>query len=384
MVAFTFDAPPRIVSKLGASGDVGAIFRDLGCRNVALITDRIVLALRLPDLARASLAALRIEGAVFADVTPDPPEQVLFEAVRQARAAGVDGVCGLGGGSVLDTAKLVAVLLAGDQPLADMYGVDRIGGGRLPLVLVPTTAGTGSEVTPVAIITTGTAQKKGVVSRVLIPDCAVLDATLTERLPRATAAATGIDAIVHAIEAMTSRIRKNPMSDGFARQALRLLGAHIRAACDAPRDTAAREAMLLGSMWAGMAFANAPVAAVHALAYPLGGHFAVPHGVSNAIMLPHVLGFNRDAAAAIYAEIAPLLFPALADQTAGARVEGLIAGLARLAADLGLATRLRDVGVRPENLAMLASDAMEQTRLLVNNPRELRYDDALALYRAAY
>jgi alcohol dehydrogenase class IV len=264
-----------------------------------------------------------------------------------------------------------------------MYGVGPVRGDRLPLVLAPTTAGTGSEVTPIAIVTTGEAEKKGVVAPQLLPDWAILDPELTVGLPAAVTAATGIDAMVHAIEAFTSKHKKNVVSDCLARQALELLGGNIAKACHTPQDRDARGNMLLGSMLAGMAFANAPVAAVHALAYPLGGHFHVPHGLSNALVLPHVLDFNMPEAERHYAELAPILFPDLAGRSDAAKARGLVDGLKALGPELGMQTRLRDVGVSHNHLPMLAEDAMKQTRLLVNNPREMTYAAALAIYETA-
>ena len=244
-------------------------------------------------------------------------------------------------------------------------------GPRLPLVLVPTTAGTGSEVTPVSIITVGDEEKRGVSSPILLPDIAVLDPELTLGLPPAITAATGIDAMVHAIEAYASKsANNNPLSKMLARQALRLLGANIETAVTNGRDLEARAAMLLGSMLAGQAFANSPVAAVHALAYPIGGTFHVPHGLSNALVLPHVLRFNAPEAAHLYAEIAADAFPHLAaQQGAQARCAAFIDELAALCARVGLQPRLRDVGIGGEHLAKMAADAMKQQRLLVNNPR---------------
>ncbi|MDT8346041.1 MAG: iron-containing alcohol dehydrogenase [Thermohalobaculum sp.] len=387
MTPFTFQTTPRIVAGPGASAQAAGILAGLGCRKVVLVSDPGVIGAGLADVARAALADLGIGVFVWSDVVADPPEAKIIAAVDACRVAGVDGVLSIGGGSPMDTAKLVAVLLGQDQPLAQMYGIGNVQGTRVPLVLVPTTAGTGSEVTPIAIVTTGEAEKKGVVAPQLLPDAAILDATLTTGLPAEVTAATGIDAMVHAIEAFTSKHKKNPVSDCLAREALRLLGANIRRAVAEPGDLDARGAMLLGSMLAGMAFANAPVAAVHALAYPLGGHFKVPHGLSNAMVLPHVLEFNRGeatgAAQAMYAELAPLLFPELAAHDPEMRVTGLIGNLAALGPALGMRTRLRDVGVSHNHLPMLAEDAMKQTRLLVNNPREMTHEDALGIYERA-
>jgi alcohol dehydrogenase class IV len=240
----------------------------------------------------------------------------------------------------------------------------------------------GSEVTPIAIVTTRSGEKKGVVSPPLIPDWAVLDADLTLGLPQAVTAATGIDAMVHAIEAYTSKRLKNPLSDTLAREALRLLSGNIHAVCRDGSDREARGAMLLGSMLAGMAFANAPVAAVHALAYPIGALFHVPHGLSNAMVLPHVIRFNAPVTETLYGELADIIVPGAAG-SAAEKTALLVQALADLAPALGLDTSLRSAGINHNNLPKLAEDAMKQTRLLINNPREVTQADALAIYEAA-
>ena len=354
-----------------------------GCRKVAFVTDQMILELGLADAALDGLAKAGVDVWLFADVVADPPEHMILEAVASARAERIDAVVSVGGGSSMDTAKLIAVLANTDQPLSDMYGVGLVTGERLPLLLAPTTAGTGSEVTPISIVTTGSAEKKGVVSPQLLPDWAILDAELTVGLPASITAATGIDAMVHAIEAYTSKIRKNIVSDCLAKQALELLGANIRTACFKPDDLAARGSMLLGSMLAGMAFANAPVAAVHALAYPLGGHFHVAHGLSNALVLPYVFEYNLPAAETQYAELADILFPGLSGKSTDAKIDGMLSGIMQLGPELGLESRLCEVGVRQGDLALLAEDAMKQTRLLVNNPREMTYEAAYEIYQKA-
>ena len=293
---------------------------------------------------------------------------------------------GFGGGSSLDVAKLSALLIGSGEDLDGAWGVGNATGPRLPLALVPTTAGTGSEVTPVSIITVGEEEKRGVSSPVILPDIAVLDPDLTLGLPPAITAATGVDAMVHAIEAYASKSpNNNPVSKMLAREALRLLGANIETAVFNGRDAGARGAMLLGSMLAGQAFANSPVAAVHALAYPIGGTFHVPHGLSNALVLPHVLRFNAPEAAHLYAEIACDAFPHLSgDQGTQALCAAFIEELAGLSRKLGMPTRLREVKIGEEHLQKMAADAMKQTRLLVNNPRAVAESDALAIYRAAW
>lgn len=379
MQGFIFQTTPSVLVEAGASAKLGSLFRDLRCRAVLLVSDPGILQAGLLDRALAGLRDAGIGVTLFTDVKADPPEAVIEAAVEAARRAGIDGVAGLGGGSSLDVAKLVALLTPGVQTLAETYGVGLAKGPRLPLILAPTTAGTGSEVTPIAIVTTRSGEKKGVVSPPLLPDWAVLDPDLTLGLPAHVSAATGIDAMVHAIEAYTSKQRKNPVSDALAREALRLLAGNIHEVCRNGRNREARSAMLLGSMLAGMAFANAPVAAVHALAYPIGAQFHVPHGLSNAMVLPAVIRFNAPAAENLYAELAAIIAPS-ARGSAGERADALARALSELAPSLGLDASLRSAGITHDHLPRLAEDAMKQTRLLVNNPRALTYDDALAIY----
>jgi alcohol dehydrogenase class IV len=383
MTAFTFSTTRSLICEPGASERLATIAAELGIRQPCLVTDGGIARSGLlePVIARLKNAGLAV--TVFSDVIADPPESVIEQALAAARHGQCDGVIGFGGGSAMDTAKLVALLLRGQQTLQEVYGVGNAKGERLPLIQVPTTAGTGSEVTPIAIVTTGETTKMGVVAPQLLPDVAVLDATLTTGLPAAVTAATGIDAMVHAIEAYTSKHRKNPYSDMLAREALRLLGSNIETAVHQGDNLTARSNMLLGAMMAGQAFANAPVAAVHALAYPLGGIYHIPHGLSNALVLPHVMRFNLPAAEHAYNELAPYLLPngTLIGTSAAST---LINWLGHLCAELGLPTRLRDLDIPESAIPRLAADAMLQQRLLVNNPREVTEADAVAIYRAAW
>jgi alcohol dehydrogenase class IV len=284
----------------------------------------------------------------------------------------------------MDVAKLASYLLGSGDVLDEIWGVGVATGQRLPLALVPTTAGTGSEASPISVITCEGGTKLAVNSAPLIADWAVLDATLTVGLPRHVTAATGIDAIVHAVEAYTSARFKNPLSDALAREALRLLSGNLSAVIEQPHDLEARSEMLLGAHLAGLAFSNAPVAGVHALAYPLGGIHHLPHGLTNALMLRHVLAHNLDAAREYYAELAEILEPDCAGEGSQARAALLIERLDELARSSGLALRLRDHGVAFEEAPVLAREAMKQTRLLVNNPCEISESDAQRLYEAAW
>ena len=386
MNPFLFATTAQILCETGAAVRLAELCRERGGKRVLIVTDPGITQLGLLEPSLEGFASLGLSVAVFDQVVADPPEAIVQTAVAQAIDLQADLIVGFGGGSSMDVAKLVALLAHPhcQQQLADIYGVGNAKGQRLPLIQVPTTAGTGSEVTQISIITTGETSKMGVVSPLLLPDLALLDADLTLGLPPAVTAATGIDAMVHAIEAYTSKIKKNPLSDMLAREALRLLAGNLDEAVHNGKNRDARQAMLLGALLAGQAFANAPVAAVHALAYPLGGHFHIPHGLSNALVLPSVIAFNAPAAQELYAELAPLLVNDLKPGNAASLTDQLVTVLADLSPRCNLPSRLRDADVPESSLEMLARDAMLQQRLLVNNPREVTEADALAIYRQAY
>lgn len=381
MRPFAFHPGPRLLS---GSGRAGEIAERLPPGPVLFVTDADVRRLELPQPCLEALAASGREPLIFDSVEADPSRATLLHAVEAGRSAEVRSVVGFGGGSPMDVAKLAAYLLGSGDALDDIWGVGLATGPRLPLTLVPTTAGTGSEATPVAVITVEGAEKRGVNAPALVADWAVLDAGLTLGMPRALTAATGIDAIVHAVEAYTSAKAKNPISDLYAREALRLLATNLLTACEEPGNQAARAAMLLGAHLAGLAFANAPVAGVHALAYPLGGLHHLPHGLSNALMLRHVLAFNAEAARADYAELAEVLAPDCAPLGTQAKASLLIERLEQLVVASGLRPRLRDHGITFDEAPLLAREAMKQQRLLVNNPVEIREADAQRLYEAAW
>jgi alcohol dehydrogenase len=384
MQPFVFNTVPSIISKAGANLELAAVFNGLAVSRVLLVTDSGLVNIGLVQPVMDAMRVSGMEVELFDQVREDPPEAIVLAAAQCAQNFNADAVLGLGGGSSMDVAKLVAVLAGSTtQKLSDIYGVDLLTGQRLPLVLVPTTAGTGSEVTPVAVITTGKTTKAGVSSKQLLPDVAVLDAELTLGLPPAITAMTGIDAMVHAIEAYTSKIKKNAYSDALAKEALARLAGSIVTAVSDGENVEARANMLLGAMLAGQAFANAPVAAVHALAYPLGGHYHIPHGLSNALVLPAVMRFNASHASHLYAELAPILIPNCSGSDEEKTLQ-LISFIEQLIIQVGLPSTLKEAGVSEESLTTLAEDAMLQQRLLINNPREVTLADALAIYQAAY
>jgi len=384
MPQFTFETTPKIICEQGAAKRLGEIARGLGMSQVFLVTDIGLMKAGLIDGALTSLSEAGVKVTVFSDVLADPPEVSVQTAVKAAALVHADGVIGFGGGSSLDTAKLVALLAKTSQELPAIYGIGLARGPRLPLIQLPTTAGTGSEVTPIAILTTPSHEKKGVVSPLLYPDVAVLDSLLTLGLPPAITAMTGVDAMVHAIEAFTSRSKKNALSDALAIKALQLLYANLPAAVSDGKDAQVRENMLLGSLLAGMAFANAPVGAVHALAYPLGGHYQLPHGLTNSLVLLPVLKFNLPAAESLYAELGRAILPELNSVSDALAASNFIEAIAAHVITMPYAQRLREVGVKEHELEMLARDAMNVQRLLINNPRDVQFADALSLYQSAY
>ncbi|MCO8067986.1 iron-containing alcohol dehydrogenase [Acinetobacter schindleri] len=385
MQRFQFQTVPNIIAGLGTIRELHQILQKGKYVRVLLVTDQGMITQNLHEEVLYIINEAGLDYAIYADVQADPPEHIIADAISFARQEQIDVVIGFGGGSSLDVAKIIAVLSHPQQTqcLNELYGIDQVEGPRLPLILIPTTAGTGSEVTPISIVTTGETTKTGIVSPLLFADIAILDASFTRGLPKHITAATGIDAMVHAIEAYTSKIKKNPYSDMLAKQALKLLNNNLTRVLEDGDDLEARQNMLVGSMLAGQAFANAPVGAVHALAYPLGGHFHLSHGHSNAIVLTEALKFNAPAAKQKYAELMTWLDP---------HSKGCHDGLTDLFIDhfnnhlqrSGLPLKLAQLDIPEHILMILAEDAMKQTRLLQNNPRDMTVEDALQIYQAIY
>ena len=385
--SFQFNTTPGLRFGSGQAKDsCKEISNKLGER-ILFVTDKGLMSLGLTD---TTLKELKKSSSVevFDEVEADPSQKTLLKAIETGKKIKATGIVGFGGGSSMDVAKLAALIIGSNENLDEAWGVANAKGPRLPLVLIPTTAGTGSEVTPVSIITVGEEEKKGVSSSLILPDLAVLDPDLTLGLPANTTAATGIDAMVHAIEGYASSNKNNnPISKMLAIESLKLLSGSIEKAVFEGSNVEARGNMLIGSMLAGKTFANSPVAAVHALAYPIGGTFHISHGLSNSLVLPYVLRFNSVdlKAAKNYAELAPYVFPNI-DITKGTQAvcAEFIDKLEILSKRLGLPQKLREVNIPKDACAKMAKDAMKQTRLLVNNPRELTEVDALNIYQSAW
>ena len=356
-------------------------------KNIFIITDKGLTEL---GLLEPTIKKIKIHSNVkiFDDVESDPSKSTLLKAFESAKEFNSTGVLGFGGGSSMDVAKLVSLLLGSNQDIETIWGINNTRGPRLPLVLIPTTAGTGSEVTPISIITMDDKEKKGVSSKYILPDLAILDPLLTIDLPANITASTGIDAMVHAIEAYTSiNPNNNPISKMLSIEALKFLGSSIKTAVFEGHNINARSNMLFGSMLAGKAFANSPVAAVHALAYPIGGLFNISHGLSNSLVLPSVMKFNsiNEETKKNYANLAPYVFKDLDNSKSDEIVcNNFIDSLESLSKELKLPYRLRDLEIPEEACQLMASEAMKQTRLLINNPRKIEESDAFNIYKSVW
>lgn len=312
------------------------------------------------------------------------PDIATFETVRQAsRAFGPEAVVGLGGGSALDVAKLVAAFSTNEDPVRDTFGIGFLKGRDLHLVCVPTTAGTGSEVSPNAILLDETeALKKGIVSPHLMPDGAYIDPELTHTVPPAVTAATGVDAMTHCIEAFANKF-SHPVIDHYALEGTRRIAAHLESAIADGKNREARSNLALGSVYGGICLGPVNTGAVHALAYPLGGEYHIAHGVSNAVLLPHVLKFNLPSATDRYAQLGDV-FGLPAEGSEEARAQAAIDWLFDFVNRCGIPQHLSEFGIQEQDIPHLAKEAMKVTRLLKNNPREVTETDAESIYRAAF
>ncbi|MCW2393310.1 alcohol dehydrogenase class IV [Sphingobium sp. B1D7B] len=329
------------------------------------------------ELAKAGCAA-----TIFDAIAGEPTFADFEAAMATARESQAGFIIGLGGGSAMDVAKLVAALMDGAQGIDDVIGTGLLQGRAIPLACIPTTAGTGSEVTPIAILEDVAAElKKGVVSDHLVPDFAYLDAELTVSMPRAVTAATGLDALTHCIEAYANRFA-HPVVDAWALEGIRLIAGHLERACTDGTDLEARDAMLRAAHLGGMCLGPVNTAAVHALAYPLGGEFHIPHGVANSLLLPHVLRFTLPAAPARYAQVAAALGVARTGDDEADALAG-IAQIERLSAAIGIERHLSAFGIGANAVPKMAAAAMTVQRLLIRNPREVTESDARTIYEAA-
>jgi alcohol dehydrogenase class IV len=379
--SIVLNQPPKIVFGENCASDCVDYVRERRLRRLLILTSPSVSKLLDPLLDRLGKEAeyLLVHGRIHGE----PNIAVCEEALAVARRSSLDAVIGIGGGSVLDVAKLVAALAESDQTVQQVFGINLLSSRKIALVCLPTTSGTGSEVSPNAILLDEPQNlKKGVISPHLVPDAAFVDPLLTLSVPPGVTASTGLDALVHCIEAYANKFA-HPMVDHYALEGVRLISRSLERAVQSGEDVQARSDMARGSLYGGLCLGPVNTAAVHALAYPLGSEFHVPHGLSNAVLLPHVLRFNLPAAVERYAVIAREMgIPNTGNvnEIAGRGIEYL----AKLSRRLGVPQHLAEIGVPSTALSRMAKSAMTITRLLKNNPRELTEADALAIYEAAF
>ncbi|MDR3457415.1 MAG: iron-containing alcohol dehydrogenase [Verrucomicrobiae bacterium] len=381
MNTITLLQPPRIVFGNGCAANCVEVFAHRGAKRVLLVADKFVR----PQLV-SLVEALRRAGCEVVEngfVPPEPTRDFFESALLEARAARIDSVLGVGGGSVIDVAKLIAALARSPQKISEVFGINLLSARELPLVCLPTTAGTGAEVSPNAILLDAADElKKGVVSPHLVPDAAFIDPLLTLSVPPAVTAATGLDALTHCIEAYANKFA-HPITDSYALRGITLIAANLLAAVNDGRNVEARAALALGSLYGGLCLGPVNTAAVHALSYPLGGKFHIAHGVANALLLPHVSRFNISAAPERYADISVALGLAR-NGAALTTAEHGVEFLSRLSRDCGVPQKLSELNIPRTAIPGLAKSAMQVTRLLKNNPRPVTEADAVKIYEETF
>jgi alcohol dehydrogenase class IV len=378
-----FSTTPRIIMGPGASKTIGDEVKSKGIKIALIVTDKGVVAAGLLKNIENSLKAAGIKFSVFDSVEPDPRYEIVADCVAMAVKEKAEILIAIGGGSPMDISKTSAIMLTNKPPIGQYFGTNLIPNPGIPVILVPTTAGTGSEVTPIAILSDeGEKLKKGIVSPYLYPSMGILDPELTIGLPPAVTAATGMDALIHAIEAFTS-VNATVITDIYCEKALELIYGNIRTAYAKGDNLQARTAMMEGALLAGIGFANAGVTAVHAFAYPIGAEFHIPHGIANTLMLPHVIRFNVLGNLDKFARLASSFGISTSGPDKLQIVDKVIEVIDRLTVDLRVPRHLSEFGVKEKDIDMLADGVMKVTRLLVNNPRTLYLNDAKAIYKAA-
>jgi len=368
----------------GGIAALGELAKEMGARRFLLVGDPALANNGTLDTAVKSLKGADLEGVTFQGVEPEPYLDNADDAASLGRRAEADLVVGMGGGSAMDTAKAASILITNEGTAEDYIGLNRVNTPGTKTIMIPTTAGTGAEVTFTAVFTNRQTKAKGGINTPhLFPDAALLDPALTMSVPPDVTAATGMDALTHAVESVTSK-SSTVFTEALALEAVRLIGANLRRAVFYGDDIEAREQMLLGSLLGGLALANAGVGAAHALAYPLGGFYRIPHGLANAILIPHVMEFNVPAAEGHLSLIARCL---------GEPVEGLpprraaasaVDAVRTLCADIGIPAVLSDLGVPKSDIPMLVESAMKVTRPVENNPRTLSPESAQGIYERAF
>lgn len=380
---YVFRTADTIITKVGIASEIGEHLSQLKqhVQKALLLTQPALQKSGAVEKVVASLDQAGVSVDVTTDVEPEPTLSNI-ENVYQAtlNVTDYDVLIGLGGGSILDTTKLLSVMKNNDMSLEEMLGTDQVKQPGIPTVLIPTTSGTGAEVTPNAIVTLPEKELKiGVVSSYLLPNLVLIDAALTTGLPKPITAATGMDAFTHALESYISN-KANPISDMFALEAIRLISANIETAYFDGENIEARERMLIGSMYGGMALTAAGTAAVHAMAYPLGGKYKIAHGVANSMLLPHVTQFNMDAIETRLATVAEPMGIKKENQNEKELAQAVVDRIIELTKILEIPQDLSAYGVQDSAIESMAVAALDVKRLMDNNPKQLTKEDVKAIY----
>jgi alcohol dehydrogenase len=382
-MVFPFRLPEVIYLGKGAIENLSNEVKKFNATRVLLITDAGVQKAGLDKQVIEIIERGGAQVEVYADVEAEPSTDTVDRVGQLVRENSYQLLVGLGGGSPMDVTKGASVLATNGGSIKDYAGIELIPQRGIPTILIPTTSGTGSEVTQNAIFAFKEEQvKKGVVSQYLLPRVAIVDPKLTLSCPPHITAATGVDALVHAVESFTA-LKATPHTDIYALEAIRLISANLRTAVANGSDLEAREKMAMGSFFAGVSLANAGVGAVHALAYPLGGKFHVSHGVSNALLFAPVIEFNCVSNLAKFARVAEAMGEPVAGKSLREAAMLVVKAIKELVADVGIPQSLRDVGVSESDIEFLTLSAEKQTRLLSNNPRVITREDIKNIYLKA-
>jgi len=379
-----FQMSGKLIMGIGAIKELPQAIRSLGKKRPLIVTDKGLVKVGVCEGIRNVLQEAGIANACFDGVESDPRIAIVYDCLEAARAQEYDVLIGLGGGSSLDITKVAAALLTNGGDVSEYIGTDKIPQAGVDTILIPTTAGTGSEVTPIAILSDKKEHlKKGIVSEKLYAKVALIDPELMASVPANVTAYTGMDALAHSIEAYTNKYAQ-PFVDTLVLESIRLIGANLRKAVACGEDIEARYNMALASLYGGMCLGSVCTAGVHALAYPLGGTYDVPHGVANSLLLPYVMAFNLVANPAKYADIAAALGENIKGLSPTEAAQRSVKAVTRLAGDIALTARMRDLHIPADAIEDMAVSAMKVTRLLQNNPREITAADAKQIYQNAY
>lgn len=379
-----FKTARKLVTGINASEKLVDYIQELNMTRVLILTDKGVLNSPAVKKIESNLVDNSISYSIYSDITPEPEIEVILETKKFFDHDSFDGIVAIGGGSVIDTAKCVAIYGNNSEPLESLFGENKVKEKGLPLIVLPTTAGTGSEVTNISILSdTKNQVKKGIVSDYLLPDVAIVAPELTVSCPPSITAASGIDALVHAIESFIS-VNASPITDALAIQAMTLIMKSLPVAYSSPENMKAREDLANGSLMAGLAFGNAGVGAVHALAYPLGGRFHMAHGVSNALLLPYVMEFNKIACLDKFKIIAQCFDEPIEGCNSIQIADKVIKRLHLLCEMVNIPAGLEGFGISKDVIPELAAEAIKVERLLRNNPRKLTLKEIEQIYEAAY